>query len=86
VFEAPGIGTISSPLFLPCNVFTLVDNFMRWDIDKNGVLNNADLSTIIFLYYIAMEGDANWAQAKLYDANGDGKVDLLDIMTIFSYC
>ena len=85
-FDKPNSETLNSPAFAPGSVFTIVDNYMRWNINKDSKLDNSDLSDIIYLYYLAMEGDANWSVAKLYDANSDGKVDLLDIMYIFSYC
>jgi hypothetical protein len=81
----PAATSILSKGFLPGNVFTLIENWMRWDVNRDGRLNDADLSAIIFNYYLAREGDANWAQAKAFDANKDGIVNIDDLMTIISY-
>jgi hypothetical protein len=59
--------------------------FAPYDIDADGFITLADLSLVIFNYYLAGEGDANWGAAQKYDANGDGIIDLLDIMIISSY-
>ena len=85
VLEKPDFTAYSCQL-LPPSVETAVDNHMRWDVDGDGILSLMDLAYIINHYYLARAGDNGWAEAKLFDANDDGIIDLLDILTILSYC
>jgi hypothetical protein len=62
-----------------------VARYAPYDIDADGAVTLADLSLIIYNYYLVGEGSAKWDAAREYDANGDGIIDLLDIMIISSY-
>ena len=62
-----------------------VTNRLRFDINKDSKIDFADVSQIIFHYYLAREGDDNWDEAALYDTNDDGIIDLGDILYICAY-
>ncbi|MDR0672022.1 MAG: dockerin type I domain-containing protein [Oscillospiraceae bacterium] len=81
---------VSSPIRAVRVVCTLnpagvVSAFAPYDMDADGAVTLADLSLVIYNYYLVGEGHADWGAAQTYDANGDGIVDLLDIMIISSY-
>lgn len=86
-FSRPVIGeALRTTFFKPGIVFTVVDNYMRWDINGDGKFTTDDVATIIYLYYGALSSDPNWNDAKVYDADKDGIVALVDILTILSFC
>ncbi|MDR1156724.1 MAG: glycoside hydrolase family 3 C-terminal domain-containing protein [Oscillospiraceae bacterium] len=62
-----------------------VTRFAPYDADADGAVTLADISLIIYNYYLVGEGNAKWGAAQKYDANGDGIIDLLDIMIISSF-
>jgi hypothetical protein len=55
--------------------------FSKYDINKDGVVDQLDLTTAQ-LYFMAQEGDANWNAAKVADVNSDGRVDIEDLILI----
>jgi hypothetical protein len=55
----------------------------KYDVNRDGKVDQLDLSTAL-LYYMAKEGDANWAVAKRADVNGDGRVDTEDLILILN--
>jgi len=64
------------------SVQTLIGQyFSRYDVNRDGVVNQLDLTTAQ-LFFMAKEGDANWNVAKVADVNGDGYVDIEDLMLI----
>ena len=52
-----------------------------FDLNQDGVVDLRDIS-IAMMYYMAEEGDANWAVAKIADVSGDGVVDIEDLIQI----
>ena len=69
----------------PSRATTAIVDYMRFDVNGDGVIDFSDLSIIIFNYYLARAGDSNWAQAVTFDANYDGIIDLGDLLVICSY-
>ena len=55
--------------------------FSPYDLNMDGVVDLRDIS-IAMMHYMAAEGDANWAEAKIADVNGDGVVDTADLVLI----
>ncbi|MDR2719222.1 MAG: fibronectin type III domain-containing protein [Nitrososphaerota archaeon] len=55
--------------------------FSRYDVNRDGVVDQLDL-TAAQLFFMAKEGDANWNTAKAADVNGDGRVDIEDLILI----
>jgi len=54
-----------------------------YDLNDDGDVGWADLS-LAFYYYLAKEGDANWDLAEVADVNGDGVVDMVDLVAIYA--
>ncbi|MDR0380536.1 MAG: glycoside hydrolase family 3 C-terminal domain-containing protein [Oscillospiraceae bacterium] len=77
----------TTPLTVICKLdpASAISAYAPYDEDADGTVTLADLSLIIYRYYLIGEGDANWGAAQKYDANGDGIIDLLDIMLISTY-
>jgi hypothetical protein len=57
--------------------------FSVYDINGDGRVDGADLS-LAFYHYQAKEGDAGWENAKAADVNGDGVVNMLDLLGIYA--
>jgi len=55
--------------------------FSKYDVNRDGVVDQLDL-TAAQLFFMAKEGDANWNVAKFADVNGDGCVDIEDLILI----
>ena len=76
---------------LPKDAATVAESFLRWDaVDgkgggPDGKLDMSDISYIIYNYYLSAEGGPLWEEAKRFDANGDGIVDLADLLIIMSF-
>jgi hypothetical protein len=56
-------------------------NLIRGDVDCNGQVTLADISTAAF-YYDKKEGDVDWNIAIKYDLNCDGIIDIYDLVAI----
>lgn len=56
--------------------------YSKYDLNKDGKVDGLDLA-IAQRYYRAAEGDPDWEIKKIADVNGDGIVDLGDIMEIY---
>ena len=69
----------------PPDATTSISNHWRFDINGDGRIDVLDIDLVIYNYYLARAGDANWGQAMRFDANGDGIIDLADILIICSY-
>jgi len=54
-----------------------------YDVDDDGEVGWADLS-LAFFYYQSKLGDSNWDNAKAADVNGDGVVDMVDLVAIYA--
>jgi hypothetical protein len=54
-----------------------------YDVDGDSAVDLADLS-LAFYYYQSRSGGANWASARAADVNGDGIVDMLDLVAIYA--
>ena len=57
--------------------------FSIYDINGDDEVGLADLS-LAFYYYRSAAGDEGWEQAKAADVNGDGVVDMLDLVEIYA--
>ncbi|MCL1976535.1 MAG: fibronectin type III domain-containing protein [Candidatus Bathyarchaeota archaeon] len=55
--------------------------FSKYDVNRDGVVDQLDL-TAAQLFFMAKESDANWNVAKFADVNGDGCVDIEDLILI----
>jgi beta-glucosidase len=81
-----GINTILNGVAIdPDNVLTQVSGKTRFDINKDGKINMQDISAVIYNYFLMKEGGENWNNAKSFDANYDGIVDMTDLLIICSY-
>ena len=60
-------------------------NIEKWysvyDLNRDDVVDLRDIS-VAMMYYMAQAGDANWDTAKVADVNGDGVVDIEDLILI----
>ena len=54
-----------------------------YDINDDGEVNWVDL-TLAASHYLAKAADANWNSARIADVNGDGVVDLIDLVAIYA--
>jgi hypothetical protein len=54
---------------------------IRGDVDNDGNVNIFDLRSMA-AYYNAAQGDPNWSQASEYDLNGDGMIDIFDLVVV----
>ena len=54
---------------------------IQGDVDNNGEVDVFDLRTVS-AYYNAKTGDPNWAEAGTYDLNGDGTIDIFDLIIV----
>jgi len=52
-----------------------------YDVNRDDVIDQLDL-TDAQLYYGARQGDENWDAAQIADVNGDGRVDIEDLILI----
>ena len=57
--------------------------FSRYDLNKDGVINLNDL-TYALKFFMAREGEAGWDMAQAADFNGDGIVDISDLILILA--
>lgn len=55
-----------------------------YDLNKDGMIDERDLA-MAQRYYQVKEGDANWNAAQACDFNGDGVVDMLDLIDLFQH-
>jgi hypothetical protein len=69
----------------PATASTTVRNHLRFDVNGNKIVDNGDVSTIIYKYYLLLEGDTGWAAAQDFDVVPDGIINLGDILVIRSY-
>ena len=83
--RAPTEVELVSALLAPPDATTDVANYLRFDINNDGRINIADISLIIYNYYLSKEGGAKWNEAKVFDANSDGIVDMADLLIICYY-
>jgi hypothetical protein len=60
-------------------------NYLRYDADGDGAITTKDISLIIYNYYLTRRGQLGWDKALIFDANGDGIIDLVDIITVSTY-
>jgi len=61
---------------------TIRVNFIRGDVDCNGVVNLADIGNAAF-YYVKTSADPLWiSMIRRYDLNNDGIIDIYDIVAI----
>ena len=80
------VSPTSSPLFnCALDPSTAITVFGAYDIDGDGKTTTADISLIIFNYYLVKAGDAKWDDAHLFDVNNDGIIDLVDIMIVSTF-
>ena len=72
---------------VPPAVTTRVLTYMRFDINRDGRLDIADIGDIIYYLYLRQEGSAAWIEWEgwKFDTNGDGVIDITDLLYIISY-
>lgn len=92
IYEKASVTNIKlSALLDPDTASTKVTNHLRWDVSDgnnggpDGFLRLEDLAYIIDSYYGARADDPNWDEAENFDANGDGVINIDDILIILSY-
>ena len=81
VIEMPSNDSIDCILY-PAMV---VSQYMNYDANGDGVLDERDIAFIAYHYYMVSEGDPLWEVARRFDAKKDGRIDILDILIIASY-
>jgi hypothetical protein len=72
-------------LLKPPYATTSISNYWRLDVNGDGKINDLDLDLIIYNYYNVGVGGSKWDQAKNFDVNNDGIVDLADLLIITTY-
>ena len=60
---------------------TIVKWYSQYDVNHDEVIDLRDISYAM-MFYMAQNGDANWAEASVCDVNGDGIVDIEDLILI----
>ena len=73
--------TVRPHVINPASATTKI--FSIYDINDDSLVDYADLS-IAFYYYMSREGDSDWDEAKVADVNGDGRVDMGDLIEIYA--
>jgi hypothetical protein len=66
-------------------ILKVAGEYSRYDADNDGVITTADISLILFNHYLLRRGQLGWDAAQTFDANGDGIIDLVDLITISTY-
>ena len=61
----------------------VVENFSPYDVNRDGKVDQLDLTTAQ-LYYAAKDEDDDWDDAKIADVNADGRVDIEDFILILN--
>ena len=61
----------------------IIPYYSIYDVNRDGVVNQLDL-TLAQFYYLAEYGDENWEEAEKADVNGDGRVDIEDLILILN--
>ena len=85
-FQIDGIQTVPVYLeFAPTKAITAVSTHMRFDINGDKKINIQDISAIIYKYFLIRSNDAKWVEARDFDANFDGFIDLEDLLIIGTY-
>ena len=71
----------------PADATTRLLTYMRFDINRDGKLDIADLGDIIFYLYLRQSGSDAWIEWSgwKFDINKDGIIDIVDLMYIISY-
>jgi hypothetical protein len=64
-----------------CTGFTTTESGVPGDVDGKGYADLIDLSNVIDLFGVKI-GDAQWSSAKFFDFNGNGVIDIQDIVTV----
>lgn len=62
----------------------IVAYFSPYNVNRNGKIDQLDLTTAQ-LYYAARSEEAGWDEAKIADVNGDGRVDIEDLILILNH-
>ncbi|MDR1066824.1 MAG: hypothetical protein LBL35_05265 [Clostridiales bacterium] len=69
----------------------IVKRYLTWDVNHDDKVDQADLNRAL-IHYRASKNDSGWDEADRYgykpsqsDVNGDGVVDLIDILDIFTH-
>jgi len=57
--------------------------YSKYDIDRNGVVDFYDITKAL-TYFMAKEGDSDWASARVADVNNDGVVNVLDMILVLA--
>ena len=58
--------------------------YSPYDVNRDGIINQLDLSVALY-YYQAAEGDDNWDVSGRADVNADGVVDIADYIALIDY-
>ena len=62
---------------------SIVKYFSPYDLNRSGEVDLNDL-TYALMYFMTNSGDAGWDKAKAADFNGDGVVDVMDLILILA--
>jgi hypothetical protein len=54
---------------------------LQGDVDNDGDVEIFDLRSVT-AFYLAKSGDPNWSTASTYDLNGDGRIDIIDLIIV----
>ena len=73
--------TLRQTILSPASATTRV--YSVYDLNSDNEVGFDDLSIALY-YYLSAETDANWEKAKIADVNGDGRVDMVDLVAIYS--
>ncbi|MCL2643021.1 MAG: dockerin type I domain-containing protein [Candidatus Bathyarchaeota archaeon] len=81
-YDTADVAVYIDSLIANCLVQTSISQYFSiYDVNRDGVVDQLDL-TAAQLFFMTKEGDANWSAAKVADVNGDGCVDIEDLILI----
>ena len=56
-----------------------------FDANGDGVFDIADISTVIYNYYMINTSDPRWPEASVFDMDGNGMIDVADLLIMLVY-
>jgi len=83
-YDEVGVSVFINAEIADAMVVTLVAQyFSRYDVNRDGVVNQLDL-TAAQRYYMVETGDDNWSVAQRADVNNDGVVNIEDLILVLN--